>query len=366
MRPSVQSTHAHHAERQDPKADHEDACVAITPDAPRDQGECSGGDDQLKQNAGIGTGEQDVDHRLMSTIIGPPGLFLLVGRESSCRNENVTSEYHSGTMERLAGDTVEVDLRMGRVVRRLFSIGLAGAIAGVVVGGLGGRVVMRISAIAAGDRLQGALTDGGNRVGDITVGGTIGLVVFGGLFAGVLGGVVLASVDPWLPADRRLRGPVTGSLLLAFAGSVLISPDNFDFLILDPPSLNVAMFAALLVLFGIVAVPLADRIEARLDSQVDSATSPYALLPLVVIGALGMFPVYGSLLFRSQCECADSPVEVGLFAILTMIASVSAWVYQVRTGSRIPLAIRLFGVAAVIATAIFGALRLVDHIQRIV
>ena len=45
---------------------------------------------------------------------------------------------------------------------------LAGGIAGLLVGGLGSRIVMRISALAAPDRAQGSITEAGATVGRIT------------------------------------------------------------------------------------------------------------------------------------------------------------------------------------------------------
>jgi hypothetical protein len=61
---------------------------------------------------------------------------------------------------------------------------------------------MRISAVTAPDSVQGALTDGGNTVGVISLGGTIALILFAGLAGGVAGAATLVIIDPWL----RLTG----------------------------------------------------------------------------------------------------------------------------------------------------------------
>src|SRR3954447_22001368 len=74
------------------------------------------------------------------------------------------------------------------VLREIARGGIAGAIAGSAVGGLGGRLVMRAVAMLHPDSV-GAFTENGNRIGDITLGGTVFLLVFGLIF-GVLGGVL--------------------------------------------------------------------------------------------------------------------------------------------------------------------------------
>ena len=74
---------------------------------------------------------------------------------------------------------------------RIFGIGaVAGIGAGLVVGGLGSRIAMRISAIATGSSCASLMTENGNRCGEITAEGTVGLLIFGGLASGILGGLI--------------------------------------------------------------------------------------------------------------------------------------------------------------------------------
>ena len=84
--------------------------------------------------------------------------------------------------------------------------GLAGLIAGFLVGGIGGRLFMRIAGAAAPDRAQGAGTEAGFTVGEVTAEGTIGLIVFIGIFVGVIGAVVYVVSIPWLSWAGRWRG----------------------------------------------------------------------------------------------------------------------------------------------------------------
>ncbi len=73
-------------------------------------------------------------------------------------------------------------------ILRLASSVVSAVITGIVVGGLGTRLVMRLSAMATDDSTIGMLTENGNRVGDITGEGTIALVVLAtGTAVGLIG-----------------------------------------------------------------------------------------------------------------------------------------------------------------------------------
>jgi hypothetical protein len=149
---------------------------------------------------------------------------------------------------------------LGRLVRAVGIGDLAGLAAGFVAGGLGSRLAMRIAAIAAGPDQRGVLTENENRVGEITLSGTLFLLFFGTIL-GLFGGLLYIAVRPWLPRSTRWRGPAFGALLLAVFGFVAIERDNFDFRRFGPALLNIGMFAALFVLFGLVAAPLAERAD---------------------------------------------------------------------------------------------------------
>lgn len=137
---------------------------------------------------------------------------------------------------------------------------LAGLVSGIVVGGLLGRVVMRVSGFAAGPNMVGVRTSNGNRVGDITVEGTLALIVFTGLAAGLFGGVMYAVVEPWLRRLRPWHGLAYGVGLLATFGYTVLDPFNFDFTRFGPLALNIAMFAGLFIIFGVFAAWIFDRL----------------------------------------------------------------------------------------------------------
>ncbi len=141
---------------------------------------------------------------------------------------------------------------MASRLRETAIIVVGSGIAGALVGGIGSRVVMRISALAAPE-VRGAVTENGNVVGEITLEGTIALMVLAGLLSTVLGAGAFVVARPWLPRRTVRRGLVFGGFLLALTGAAVVDKGNADFVILGDRLLNVTMFSALFLAFGLVA-----------------------------------------------------------------------------------------------------------------
>jgi len=146
-------------------------------------------------------------------------------------------------------------------VRELAVGGLAGALAGGLVLGVGARLAMRASAILAGASRRGAITSIGARVGDLTFSGTM-QVVLTGLLMGFLGGALFALARPALP--ERWRGLAFGALGLLLAGGLLLDPSNPDFHRFGPRLVNVPLFGALVVAYGVAQEAAFARLGARL------------------------------------------------------------------------------------------------------
>ena len=79
---------------------------------------------------------------------------------------------------------------------------IGGVVGGLLAAGAGGRLAMRLLGATAGDRAQGRITEADEVVGEVTVGGTIGFIVFGGLFAGLVCAVIYLLLRKWLPRRR--------------------------------------------------------------------------------------------------------------------------------------------------------------------
>ncbi len=144
--------------------------------------------------------------------------------------------------------------------RTLWRCSLLGLVVGLVVGGGGSRLAMRIVALA-NDEFTGALTDAGERVGEISAGGTF-FLLFAGAFFGTFGGAAYALLRAWLPRHTLPRALVFGLGLLAFTAfpQALVSSGGVDFELFQPVELSIAMFAALPLLYALALVFLADRL----------------------------------------------------------------------------------------------------------
>ena len=179
-------------------------------------------------------------------------------------------------------------IRWGRVVGVSF---LAGILAGIAVGGLGGRLVMRLIAIIIGPAFTGRITDNGNAVGDFTLQGTFELILFAGVAQGLVGGAVLASLRPWLASLGRWRGLGFGVLLLLVLGFTVITPDNPDFRRFGSPVVNVALFAAIFVGFGVLLDWVATALEKAAPGGSGRRSAARIAFNLSIAGAflLGSF-----------------------------------------------------------------------------
>ena len=159
----------------------------------------------------------------------------------------------------------------------------AGAVAGVLAAGAGGRLVMRLLALTSA-AAQGAVTEGGATVGEISVEGTIGLVLFAGLPAGVLTGALYAGLRPVLPAGRG-GGALVGLLMLVLAGATVepLRADNFDFNLVGPDWLSVLAFAAVAAFQGMLVVAITQRLHG---ARAAPRTPRVALAGGVAVAAL--------------------------------------------------------------------------------
>lgn len=214
-------------------------------------------------------------------------------------------------------------------VLRAASVGaISGAIAGIVTGGIGGRVAMRITAITAGDADQGAITDAGEVVGVISLDGTLGLIIFVGIFAGLFGGLVFAGMRPWLASLGAWKGLAFGVVLLGSLGWTVIERDNFDFHTFGYATLNIAMFAAIFIAFGVLVAPLFDFFE-RVLPDVAFSIAGIAGIAARAFGLLALPPS----LAIAIAGTSEGSRAVGLVSVYLLLAfPVVAWAISRRVG----------------------------------
>ncbi len=153
-----------------------------------------------------------------------------------------------------------------RAVRQAAIGAIAGILVGMLVLGGVGRVFMRIAAMLSDAQSQGVLTENGNAVGDITLGGTLGLMIFAAAPFGLIAGVAVMAVRPWLPATGPMRYLATGAIGFAVAGPIVLEGgENGDYQRFGILGLNICLFTTLPFLFGVAVMPVIDWLDRRIS-----------------------------------------------------------------------------------------------------
>jgi hypothetical protein len=261
-------------------------------------------------------------------------------------------------------DQGEVELqRLYVLLASFFRGGLAGVLASVLFLGMGSRVVMRISALLNPDA-RGFLTDNENVVGEITADGTIGLILFVGIFGGFLTGVVWILVREWLPQAILPRVALAGILAVLTGSFRVINSQNPDFTLLDPPELHVAMFALLLALTGITIAYLDRVLEPHLPS---TGTAAAIFGGLAGFGLILAAPLLVFSFFSDQNQ--NPPAAAGLALLALAVATVIGWVRFYSSGGGAderPAWLQRFGLLAVTLFGLAGGIHLLGEIEAIV
>jgi hypothetical protein len=136
--------------------------------------------------------------------------------------------------------------------------GAAGAAAGLVWGGIGGRIAMRVVFLTSDERVRGLESSDGFEIGkfsNATMFLLIAMTIVGG-FAGFGVGIIrmVTSGPTWAVA-------IGTSLATAmFMGAIIVNPDSVDFRILDPLVLTVGLFVLIPGLWGATVVVVTERL----------------------------------------------------------------------------------------------------------
>lgn len=175
-------------------------------------------------------------------------------------------------------------------LRALAAVGCAAVLAGALVGGVGGRLAMRLLA-ASNEHTTGMITDDGFEIGRITAGGTLQLVAASVQFA-MIGAVLYLLVRPLLLGPTGARIALASVGIGGTVGAILVHPESFDFQALDPAILPIVLFVGLPMLLVLVFSVLAERWLAE-DSWFRRAPWRQARLTLLVwlVGGLALVVV---------------------------------------------------------------------------
>jgi hypothetical protein len=222
----------------------------------------------------------------------------------------------SGTTADVADERPTSD-PLADVLREITRGGLAGLMVGILLAGVGGRLVMRLAALLVPGS-AGAVTENGNVIGTITIGGSFALVLFVGLLTGAVVGSLWATIRPWLPGSALARALVAVPIAIALGTAGLVDDRNRDFAILGREPLVVASLVVLVASFG-PALVLADRwLDGRLPAVADRNAGTFAgYLSVTAIGlALTIVLVIPQYVTSQLVIAALALVVVGLATLL--------------------------------------------------
>jgi hypothetical protein len=255
--------------------------------------------------------------------------------------------------------------RFATVLREIARGGLAGLIAGIVVGGVGGRVVMSIVAVLNPDA-SGLLTENGEVVGRFTVQGTLALITFGGLSAAALGAVVWVIVSPWVPGSGARRALLMMPIAVAIGSFILIESTNSDFLILRPTVIILALLVALVALNGAAIAWLDDALERRLPRPGARPIRTAVAYGIVALLGVPMFLLVLLAFFSPGFSSAARPPFLGIAVLVAGLATAATWVIRLRRdGAPIPPFVTWAGRLGLVAAVALGGLHLFLELSRL-
>ncbi len=250
------------------------------------------------------------------------------------------------TTERAASDRID-EWPPGGIWRDIARGGIAGLLVGVVVAGLGGRIVMRLAAVRVAEA-AGSFTENGNRVGDITLGGSLGLILVGLLF-GAFAGTLWVVVRTWLPGTGIGRALVATVVAIGLGSFGLIRGENSDFLVLGHDPLVVGLLVGLVGLVGLSVSLVDEWLDRRLPVAASVTSRPtLAYTAISLVGALLILPL------TLAAFLGDGMRPAGLGLVVVGLATLRWWVLRYRGVPRPPAGLIALGRLSLFATVALG------------
>ena len=187
--------------------------------------------------------------------------------------------------------------QMERVGRRLAIATAAGALSGLIVGGIGGRLAMMLLARLAPET-AGVLSDDGFLIGRLTLSGTLNLLALGAVL-GVLGGGIYFVVRALMIGPRWFQVLSISLGPAVVVGAMLVHSEGVDFTLLRPVWMAISLVVAIPGLYAALLTVLCER-WLDPDGRFQHAPRLAALAPLILwlpiapvllFGVLGWFAV---------------------------------------------------------------------------
>lgn len=252
------------------------------------------------------------------------------------------------------------------VMRDISRSALAGLIVGVVVLGLGGRVVMRLAALVDPSS-AGRHTENGNRVGDITLEGTAVLILFGGLLVGAAASVVWVAIQEWIPGRPSVRALLAMPMAVALTGFQLVRPENHDFRILAPVGPILVLLLALVAIAGFAFALVDHWLDGRLPQPSPRMTPAVTVYAVMLLAGVPFFLLTVRIFLEPGFAVRDAPVGSGIAVLAAGVITVAAWVVRITSGRREPpRSLHVLGGGALAIAVTTGAWLLTGQVAQVV
>lgn len=258
-----------------------------------------------------------------------------------------------------------VSVRAWEVIREIAIGGVAGLLGGILVVGLGGRLFMRISALLD-PGAAGQVTSNGEVIGRVTLNGTLALVMFAGLYFGVVAGVLWVIASPWIPGRRAARAAVTGVIATCVAAFFVIRAAELDFRRLDPAAANVMMLLVLAGALGVAVALIDGGLRRRLPpiDRVAPAAPGYAAV--TILGLVMLIAPVQAYFLGFNTDGFTPPIDVGIALVVVGLATLTWWVVRITRGLVTPpIALVALGRGSLLVAAALGAVRLAGEVAGI-
>ncbi len=205
--------------------------------------------------------------------------------------------------------------RFAKPMRDIARGGLAGLLTGLLVVGIGGRIVMRAAALLVPEA-AGRLTDNGNQIGEITLSGTLNLLLAGGLFFGLLGATIWVVISPWIPGGFRTRAVLAMPTAVSLTGVALVQARNPDFQLLRHDATTVVLLLALVAVAGLAIAGFDAWLDRRLPSAGASGPVDAIYLAVALAGGILIFPLVVLTYLAGETALGLALLAVGFATLL--------------------------------------------------
>jgi hypothetical protein len=167
----------------------------------------------------------------------------------------------------------------GLAARQMGAMTAIGALLGLLVGGVGGRLAMMLLARLNPD-VTGVTSDDGFTMGQFTVSDTLNLLLVGTLL-GVVGAGIYALLRGLRIGPRWFQILTIGAGPAVVVGAMIVHTDGVDFRLLKPTWLAIGLFVAIPGIYAALLTLLAER-ALQPGGWWQRAPFPLAVAPLIL------------------------------------------------------------------------------------